>query len=370
MKINNLKMNLKRCVLLTAISLMCTSCSKKNYSDANIDIASINDLDEFQYIVLDEDIETDSNINTKKQIVQDLNKEITISFAGDCTLGNDKTVGYFNDMVEKQNNDYSYFLRNVRGIFSKDDYTLVNLETTLTDATEYAEKKFNFKGNPDYVSILKTGSVEGVNIANNHSKDYLEKGYQDTINTLESVGIDYSGNEYVHIEDIKGIKVGFIGFSNSNLDYKNIDDKLNQVKLEGAQLIVASCHWGIESNYQFNQEQQNIGHYLIDNGADVVIGHHPHVLQGIEKYKGKYIVYSLGNFCFGGKRNPKDKDSMIFKETFIFDDKNLDGTNIEIIPCFISSVDDYNNFQPTPLTDEEKNRVIEKVKANSYNFNY
>jgi len=298
------------------------------------------------------------------------NVEITISFAGDCTLGNDKKVTYFHDMFKKQNEDYGYFFENVKEIFENDDYTLVNLETTFTDATDYADKQFNFKAPKDYVNILVEGNIEGVNISNNHTMDYLKKGYKDTIDTLKEAAIDYSGDHFIHIETIKEIRIGFIGFKNANLNYKNIDKILRAVKEAEVDIVIASCHWGIERDLKFNSTQQEIGHYLIDNGVDVVIGHHPHVLQGIEEYKGKYIVYSLGNFCFGGNRNPKDKDTMIFRETFIFNKNELQDTEIEIIPCSISSKENINDFKPTPLEDEERDRVLTKIKKYSYNFEY
>jgi len=93
-----------------------------------------------------------------------------------------------------------------------------------------------------------------------------------------------------------------------------------------------------------------------------VVGHHPHVLQGIEKYNGKYIVYSLANFCFGGNSNPSDKDTMIFQQTFTIQNQEVEkDDNIQIIPCSVSSESGYNNYQPTPAEGEEKDRIQEKI---------
>ena len=124
--------------------------------------------------------------------------------------------------------------------------------------------------------------------------------------------------------------------------------------------------------------QTTLGRKCIDWGADLVIGHHPHVLQGIDQYKGKYIIYSLGNFCFGANRNPKDKDTMIFQQTFTLkpsgDTAESKGRftvvpgEAKIIPCSISSITSRNNFQPTPLSGENAKRVIGRI--NEYSAAY
>lgn len=361
------RLSASKCILLSSMALM-YCCNKYAGKEIILETKYEKEVeDELENTLLGSNSETtEIKYDSQEQMIE--KKQITISFAGDCTLGNDKKVTYFNDMVASQNNDYSYFFSNVRDVFKNDDYTLVNLETTFTDATDYADKQFNFKGDFEYVNILKEGNIEGVNISNNHTMDYLEKGYIDTMNTLENSNIDYSGDEYIHIESINGIKFGFVGFKNANLNYENIDDKLSKVKDLDPNLIIASCHWGVEGTYEFTDEQQEIGRYLIDNGVDIVVGHHPHVLQGIEEYNGKHIIYSLGNFCFGGNRNPKDKDTMIVQEKFYFENDELVNTELNIIPCSISSVNDYNDFKPTILIDEEKERVLEKIKKYSYNY--
>ena len=140
---------------------------------------------------------------------------------------------------------------------------------------------------------------------------------------------------------------------------KNIQD----LKDEGAQVIIASFHWGEEKAEYPNDVQVELAHAAIDAGADLVLGHHPHVLQGIEQYKGKNIVYSLGNFCFGGNKNPSDKDTMIFQQTFTVENGKLaedDVTNI--IPCSLSSESGYNNYQPMVLEGSEKERVLQKIE--------
>ena len=108
--------------------------------------------------------------------------------------------------------------------------------------------------------------------------------------------------------------------------------------------------------------QKQFARLAIDNGADLVLGHHPHVLQPIERYNGKYIVYSLGNFFFGGNKNPVDNDSMIFIQTFCFENGSLlPEENVFIVPCSVSSEPYRNNYQPMPLTGENFERVKKKI---------
>lgn len=301
--------------------------------------------------------------------------KITLSAAGDCTLGSDESfgsTGTFDWEFKKQGGNYSYFFSNVRDIFSKDDLTIVNLETPLTKARQKAEKKFRFKGDPSYVNILKEGSIEAVNIANNHSFDYLDKGYRDTVNTLNGANQAFFGWENKYIYEVKGIKVGLLGYTGweNNIKFKKqLREDIYDMKKK-ANLVVVSFHWGIERVNQPNTVQRDLGHYCIDLGADLVLGHHPHVIQGIESYKNRYIVYSLGNFSFGGNKNPSDKDTFIFQQSFEFDrtGKLLSLSDKTIIPCSISSVSGRNDFRPTPLKGRDRERVMKRMKAYSSIF--
>ncbi len=295
---------------------------------------------------------------------------ITISAAGDCTLGSDNSFGYSGSFVEEADkNGYEYFFRNVKDIFSKDDLTIVNLETTLTNATKKAEKKFRFKGSPEYTNILKEGHIEAVNIANNHIYDYLQKGYDDTIAALKKSDIGYFGYSNKYITEVKGVKIGCLGYegwSNSSSLRKTIENDINSLKKDNVKLVIVSFHWGNERDNYPNDTQKKLGRHVIDCGADLVLGHHPHVIQGIEEYKGKNIVYSLGNFSFGGNRNPTDKDTFIFQQTFMFRHSQLiDSRRIELIPCSVSSVKNRNNFQPTPLREEAAISILKRIKKYS-----
>jgi poly-gamma-glutamate synthesis protein (capsule biosynthesis protein) len=121
-------------------------------------------------------------------------------------------------------------------------------------------------------------------------------------------------------------------------------------------------HWGEERVYSATDAQVAYGRALVDAGADLVLGSHSHVVGGIELYNGKYIVYGLGNFCFGGNSNPSDKDAMIFQQTFVLDpDAGIVDGGISVIPVSTSSVAYANDYRPTPLSGMEARRVLRKI---------
>jgi poly-gamma-glutamate synthesis protein (capsule biosynthesis protein) len=300
--------------------------------------------------------------------------EIKISAAGDFILGFDEkfgTVNRFDTVFKEKNNDYSYFLKNVKHFFETDDLTIVNLENPLTLATSKTVKEFTFKGKPEYTQILKEGSIEAVNIANNHTYDYLQQGMKDTINHLKKANISYFGDGHKAITEVQGIKVGSLGYkgwSNAKAVKESIKRDLENMK-KNTDLIIVSFHWGEERSNYPNSIQKDLGKFAIDQGADLVLGHHPHVIQGIEQYKNKYIVYSLANFCFGGNRNPSDKDTFIFQQSFIVDDKKQIVTSkMNIIPCLVSSVTYRNDYCPTPQTGQTADRIMNRLKLYSKNF--
>ena len=298
---------------------------------------------------------------------------IVVTFAGDCTIGYDEAFSYeysFPYVLERQNNNYGYFFEKVNPLFNNDDLTVVNLETTLTNATRKADKKFRFKGNPEYVNILKEGNIEIVNISNNHIHDYLEQGFMDTIRTLEDAGIYYSGEGYIATYEAKGIKIASLGYGGWSTAIKEaLANDIRKVK-EFADIVIVSFHWGQERINYPNSTQIQLGRFAVDSGADVVIGHHPHVIQGVEKYKDKYILYSLGNFSFGGNKNPSDKDCILFQNIFEFKKNKLTKNNGIIIPCQISSTKSINDYQPIILEDQEKERVLNRIYGYSSRLEY
>lgn len=302
---------------------------------------------------------------------REVEKIITLSAAGDVTLGyyyGQNEWNRFDKVVEKQG--YSYFFEKVLPIFQEDDVTIVNLEGPLTNGGKRVEKQFAMKGMPEYTEILKKGSVEAVSLANNHSYDYGTEGYKQTKEVLNQARIGYSGEESNLYIEIKGIKIALIGakgWDNSKTTKEKLQKRI--VEASGkADLVIVMFHWGSEGKFYPLKEQQDLAYYVIDQGVDLVLGSHPHVIQGIEKYKGKSIVYSLSNFSFGGNRNPSDKDSFIYQETFKLTEEGIVSVGSKVIPCRISSVTNNNNYQPTPLEGKAGIEVIERLKTYSNKF--
>lgn len=299
----------------------------------------------------------------------------TLSAAGDCSLGNyqDQDYAYSFRQTYEQVQDPGYFFQNVHEIFAADDMTLVNFEGVLTFSEMRQDRTYNIKGDPSYTDILTAGSVEAVSMGNNHRLDYGQGGSDDTVAAMQEAGIVYAYDDHVGIyESPQGIRVGYVSVNEVSWGEgceKFIREGFEKLREEGADLLLACCHWGVERDYQPEAYQRKLGKLCIDLGADLVIGHHPHVLQGIEEYQGKYIIYSLGNFCFGANRNPSDKDTMIFQQTFTFvDGVKQEETAARVIPCSLSSVKERNNYQPTPAQGDEAARILERLRGFSRDF--
>lgn len=287
-------------------------------------------------------------------------RTLTISALGDVTLGQDERFPYKNSFNHYyQRYGANYFFSPVKKILSRDDLTIANLEGTLTVATHQADKSsqgdqaFFFKGNPAYTVILKDGSVEAVNLANNHCWDYLDQGFSDTVSFLNKAGITCFGDASTSIYKSQGINIGLIGVNTLGKLEEGTDPQILKTQLTrqiselkaNTSLVIVSFHWGTEKETEPTREQRELGRFAIDQGADLVLGHHPHIIQPYEDYKGKYIIYSLGNFVFGGNSNPGSKETEIFQQKFTF----LNGKLVNIappvsVPCRISS-----RYRPEPL---------------------
>ena len=300
-------------------------------------------------------------------------RTVTVSAVGDCTLGTDEsfnTSTSFN--AYEAMNGTSYFFQNVRSILEADDATFANFEGTLTTETARESKEYAFKGDPSYTQILTDGSIDVVTLANNHSSDYGAKSLTDTEEALDAAGIDYCIGDKIAVKEVNGIPTAFIGIyvlNDGMAREEQVKQTIAAAKQQGAKLVIVAFHWGTEKAAEPDETQKSLAHTAIDCGADLVVGHHPHVLQAIEYYKGKYIAYSLGNFCFGGNSAPSDMDTMIFQQTFTIEKGEVQAAAAAtVVPCSISSTAGYNDYQPTPTEGDASASVIDRLNTMSANY--
>lgn len=299
---------------------------------------------------------------------------ITISAIGDVILGGDPRKGTekrFATYLANRGGKMSSTFEKVYSVLSQDDLTVANLECALTTRKGYRdpEKPYIFRGKPAYAQILKEGSVEVANLANNHVQDFAGSGYRDTMSALDKYGVAYAGvkGSPAPIIKVKGVKVGFYGNMSSQTSGKEVTKHIAALKAK-CDVVVASFHWTDVKEYLYTVQsrQKTIARAAVDAGADLVVGHHSHVLSGIEVYKGKYIAYSLGNFVIVGTGG--DHDTFIFQQTFDVYNGFAEDNGIKVIPCRISSESGKNNIQPMVATGDEADRIIQKIKKYSKNL--
>lgn len=358
-----------RIMAVTGMILLTTGMIKVGMSVFKGETENLSDGKMLAEMGTESNIELESETDTEGEPA-----EILLSFTGDCILGTDEFFAWdtglpaYYDLYGPE-----YFLKNVRSIFEEDDLTIVNMEGTLTEETTRVDKQFAFKGDPEYVKIMTSSSVEAANVANNHSHDYGEKSFQDTVQTLEENGIKTFGYDDVAVLEVKGIRVGMFGIYELDDHLERIPQvkqDIAKLKDQNVDIIVAVFHWSNELVTVPDENQVTLAHLAIDEGADVVVGHHPHVVQGIDEYKGKTIAYSLGNFCFGGNTHPTEMDTFIFQQKFVLDGKsNITDSEYKVIPCRVSSEVTYNNYQPTPLMGEEAKETMDKIEERSQEIN-
>lgn len=310
---------------------------------------------------------TEATTETTQETTEPQPIVYTLTFAGDCTLANQRGASDYEGFIGTVGQNYDHPFADVIDYFSNDTATFINLECAFTDYPNAADKRFAFKGPKDYINILTRGSIEFANVANNHSLDYGTQGLKDTTDLLKENGIAYAEDKtHTVFEVADGLKIGVVAMADprGNAD---VASHIKALKKAGAEIIIASMHWGQEYWFVPNGEQIQLAHAAIDAGADIVYGHHPHVLQKIETYKDGIIFFSLGNFSFGGNNNPPDKDTAILQQQFIrYPDGTLEMGELTIIPCYVTGiVNDWgNDYQPMPIPETDVDayqRVLSKL---------
>ncbi len=290
--------------------------------------------------------------------------DVTLTFGGDCTLGGQGAGGRrFAATVEA--GGYAYPFANLFGLFASDDLTLVNLEGVLSDRrTGRADKEFTFIGRPEYAGILSLGSVECVTLANNHALDYGAAGKRDTVEALLSQGVSYVDDQTVTVLDKDGVRVGFTA-SGLRFDADAYLAQVAALKSVGCAAIVHVMHTGREYADTLTAAQQSTARFVAEHGAALVVGHHPHVVQGVGVCGRTPVVYSLGNCVFGGNTDPSDYDACLLSATLRFTDGALTGESLTLWPIGISGNAKSNDYQPRLLTGADAERVIAKMQATS-----
>ena len=301
---------------------------------------------------------------------------VTVTFTGDVTLGSEETKknlpGSFNDYVEKKG--YDYFFQNYKEIFSSDDLTVINLEGVLSDSNrqENTAKTYRFRGPTEYADILKRAGIEACAISNNHTMDFGKQGYTATVQALKDHGIHFFGNNSYYIFEKDGIKIAFFSLVSPKVQGSREWGQEVTARLrreEGVSAVVMCMHVGTEYDAHRNKTQVTYAAFARKYfTADLVIMHHPHVLQGIDILDDCcYACYSLGNFCFGGNMKIRALETMVVQADLVFTDEGVyKGQQLRLYPAYIATaareLGDDNDFLPKPVTGDEALAVLQLVQ--------
>lgn len=303
-------------------------------------------------------------------------RQVVLTFAGDCVLGGNL---YQNEKDSADNfintvraNGYAYPFSGLSAVFLHDDITVVNLEGTFYDSTKgVVEKGVNFRGPTDFTEILLAGGVDAVGIANNHIADFGKRGHDATTAALTQAAIPFFGtteyDSFTWIYADGDIRIGFTG-SSRGTRYGNeeaLARSFAALKAQGCDPIIVSMHAGGEYIYKRHETQEMLADYYIRHGADIIVGHHPHVVQGIEQRGGATVLYSVGNCAFGGNHAPTVYGAYLAQFTLHFSDGKYTGHQLNILPIHTSGRQPGNDFRPVLVSGDDAQRVIDQIQRDT-----
>ena len=301
-------------------------------------------------------------------LVQEYTGTVRMTFLGDCTLGSERKVvpAYRGFVKTIERNGYEWPFRNLKTLTAVDDLTVVNLEGVLSDRElARVQKDFNFMGSTAYTKILKSGSVECVSLANNHTHDYDRAGYEDTKHALDAAGVAYFSTDCMAVwRNEEGLMIGFLGVYGSVTGNrgKSYEQRAEILRSLGCAAVITVMHAGTEYESQPSASQNLIADKALECGSCLVIGHHPHIVQGYEIRKGMPVVFSLGNCVFGGNVNPPDHDALAVQAELSFQEGELTATALRFYPITVSGESGWNDYSPVLLDGEDAERVLNKMK--------
>ena len=293
---------------------------------------------------------------------------VTMTFLGDCTLGGEEKKARqslsFASRIAENGMDFPF--RGLKQLTETDDLTVANLEVVLSDRKLKKEKKeFNFIGPTANTQILKEGNIECVTVANNHTHDYGNEGYADTKKALEEAGICWFGVDAPAIwRSDEGLMIGFLGvnYSLTGNRAKRFAAQAEKLRDFGCAAVITVMHAGTEYSYRPpDNYQAQIVERAVKAGSCLVIGHHPHVLQGVVMKDNVPVVYSLGNCSFGGTTFAKDNDALVVRAELRFGAGELREIALTFYPISITSDKRHNNYSPCLLTGDDAERVLKKM---------
>lgn len=252
-------------------------------------------------------VKKESNLEKSLEVFQ---HKVEVILTGDVMLGRSVM-----SVSLKSKNDPNYPFEKVGETLKSADLTFINLENPIIEDCPFTNSGFTFCTDPKMISGLKFAGIDVATLANNHTQNYGEEGLKKTSNFLEENDIKVVGMDNLVIQTKKETKFGFLGFDFTLKNIKQSDLDLVKDSKGKVDVLIVSVHWGEEYQARANKVQREIAKKLVEAGADIVVGHHPHWVQDEEEINGKPVYYSLGNLVFDQMWSEETKKGMIVRLT-------------------------------------------------------